>query len=74
MLGDRFRYKTYNTGEESEERLAAVDSENPHEILFANVKHLVEKGEQVLIFLKGKRDTVQCALALAEMVHVPFVA
>ena len=71
LLGDRFRYKTYNTGEESEERLAAVDSENPREILFANVKHLVEKGEQVLIFLKGKRDTVQCALALAEMLGLP---
>lgn len=71
LLGDRFRYKTYNTGEESEERLAAVDSENPREILFANAKHLVEKGEQVLIFLKGKRDTVQCALALAEMLALP---
>ncbi len=71
LLGDRFRYKTYNTGEESEERLAAVDSENPREILFANVKHLVEKGEQILIFLKGKRDTVQCALALAEMLALP---
>ena len=58
LLGDRFRYKAYNTGEEGEERLAAVDSEDPREILSANVKHLVEQGEQVLIFLKGKRDTV----------------
>ena len=27
-----------------------------------------QKEEQVLIFLKGKRDTVQCALELAEAV------
>jgi len=65
LLGDRFRYKAYNASEEGEERLVAVESEDPREILFANVKHLVEKGEQVLVFLKGKRDTVQCALALA---------
>jgi helicase len=71
LLGDRFRYKAYNTGEEGEERLAAVDAEDPRELLFANVKHLVEKGEQVLIFLKGKRDTVQCGLALAEALHLP---
>ncbi|HJY79815.1 MAG TPA: DEAD/DEAH box helicase [Candidatus Binatia bacterium] len=71
LLGDRFRYKAYNSGEESEERLATVDSEDPREILFANVKHLVEKGEQVLVFLKGKRDTVQCAMALAEMLALP---
>ncbi|MBI3303508.1 MAG: DEAD/DEAH box helicase, partial [Deltaproteobacteria bacterium] len=71
LLGDRFRYKAYNTGEEGEERLAAVDAEDPRDLLFANVKHLVEKGEQVLVFLKGKRDTVQCALALAEMLALP---
>ncbi|MGH7965861.1 MAG: DEAD/DEAH box helicase, partial [Candidatus Binatia bacterium] len=71
LLGGRFRYKAYNTGEESEERLAEVDSEDPREILFANVKHLAEKGEQVLIFLKGKRDTVQCAAALAEALALP---
>jgi helicase len=71
LLGDRFRYRAYNTGEEGEERLAAVDSEEPREILFANVKHLVEKGEQILVFLKGKRDTVQCAMALAEALGLP---
>ena len=71
LLGDRFRYKAYNASEEGEERLVAVESEDPREILFANVKHLVEKGEQVLVFLKGKRDTVQCALALAEALALP---
>ena len=65
VLGDRFRYRTYNTGEEGEERLAAVESDDPRELLYAHVTHLAQQGEQVLIFLKGKRDTVQCVLELA---------
>ncbi|MGE0684300.1 MAG: DEAD/DEAH box helicase, partial [Candidatus Binatia bacterium] len=71
LLGDRFRYRAYNSGEEGEERFAVSDSDDPRDILFANVKHLAQKGEQILIFLKGKRDTVQCALALAETQAFP---
>ena len=71
LLGDRFRYKAYNSGEEGEESLAAADSDDPRDILFANVKYLAQKGEQILVFLKGKRDTVQCALALAELQALP---
>ena len=70
-LGDRFRYRTYNTGEEGEEQLACIESDDPHEILFAHVKHLAQRGEQILIFLKGKRDTVRCALELAEESELP---
>ena len=66
VLGDRFRYRTYNTGEEGEERLAPVESDDPRALLYAHVTHLARQGEQILIFLKGKRDTVQCALELAE--------
>ena len=66
VLGDRFRYHTYNTGEEGEERLAPVESDDPRELLYAHVTHLARQGEQLLIFLKGKRDTVQCVLELAE--------
>ena len=70
-LGDRFRYRTYNTGEEGEEQLAAVESDDPRELLFAHVQHFAQQGEQVLIFLKGKRDTVRCALELAEECELP---
>ena len=66
VLGDRFRYRRYNTGEEGEERLAPVESDDPRELLYAHVTHLARQGEQILVFLKGKRDTVQCALELAE--------
>ena len=66
VLGDRFRYRTYNTGEEGEERLAPVESDDPRELLYTHVTHLARRGEQILIFLKGKRDTVQCVLELAE--------
>ena len=75
LLDGVFRYKTYNTGEEGEERFVEkdqlVESENPSEILFATVKHLAHQEEQILIFLKGKRDTVQCALTLAETAEIP---
>src|SRR5215471_2594489 len=71
LLGDRFRYKAYNSGEEGEGRLASAESDDPRQILFANVKHLVQQEEQILIFLKGKRDTVQCALTLTEESGLP---
>ncbi len=65
VLGDRFRYRTHNTGEEGEETLAPVESDDPRELLSAHVAHLAQQTEQILVFLKGKRDTVQCALELA---------
>ncbi len=71
LLGERFHYKAYNSGEEGEGRLASTESDDPRHILFANVKHLVQQEEQILIFLKGKRDTVQCALTLAEESGLP---
>jgi len=71
LLDGRFHYKAYNSGEEGEERLATVDTGDSQEVLRANVSHLVQQGEQVLIFLKRKRDTVQCALALAESLQLP---
>ncbi len=67
----RFRYKAYNTGDTGEECLAAIPSTDPRKILSANVKYLVERGEQVLIFLKSKRDTINCALALADELALP---
>ena len=71
VLGEHFRYRTYNTGEEGEEQLAQIESDDPREVLFAHVKHFAQQDEQVLIFLKGKRDTVQCALELAEEAELP---
>ena len=66
LLNGRFRYKTYNTGQEGEEELVDPGSDDPAEVLLSNVKHMVERGEQVLIFLKAKRDAVRCALKMAE--------
>jgi len=63
---DTFRYRSYNKGDEGEERLAKVNSVDPRKLLLANCKFLVEKDEQILIFLKSKRETIQCALALAK--------
>jgi len=67
----RFRYKAHNTGDTGEERLVAVDSSDPRKILFTNVKHLIDRGEQILVFLKSKRDTIHCALTLARALALP---
>lgn len=67
----KFRYKAYNTGDTGEERLATVNSSDPRKILSANVKYLIDQGEQILVFLKSKRDTIQGALALANTLQLP---
>ncbi len=71
LLNGTFRYKAYNTGEEGREQFVEIESEDPTEILLVAVKYLVHRDEQILIFLKGKWDTVQCALALAKSVQLP---
>ena len=71
LLNGAFRYKAYNTGEEGQEQLVEVKSEEPTEILLAAVKQLAHREEQILIFLKSKRDTVRCALALADSAQLP---
>lgn len=71
LLNGTFRYKAYNTGEEGRERLVECESDDPTEILLAAVTHLAHRDEQILIFLKSKRDTVRCALALAASAQLP---
>ncbi|HXG22727.1 MAG TPA: helicase-related protein [Methylomirabilota bacterium] len=48
-----------------------MHSSDPRAVLTANVKHLVEKEEQILVFLKSKRDAIQCALRLAKALRLP---
>jgi len=71
LLNGNFRYKSYNTGEEGQERFVDTESDDPTEVLLTTVTHLARQDEQILIFLKAKRDTVQCALALASSAQLP---
>ncbi|HOJ52502.1 MAG TPA: hypothetical protein PLT64_07840 [Syntrophales bacterium] len=65
-----FHYRTHNTLEKNSEPLAEIDFEDLTEVLLANVAHLVGKGDQVLVFLPSKLDTILFAGLLAERVDL----
>jgi helicase len=62
----KFFYRKHNSLEEGEEEFANIESENMDEILFPNIQKLLKQGEQVLVFLKSKNETVNLALTFAE--------
>ena len=69
-----FHYRTHNTLEKNSEPLAEIDFEDPTEVLLANVAHLAGKGDQVLVFLPSKLDTMLFAGLLAERVDLACAA
>jgi helicase len=62
----RFAYKEYNSQEEGKEEFIAVENEEIENILFPNLQMLLEKGEQVLVFLKSRNETIKMALLFAD--------
>lgn len=52
-------------------RIGEIGFEEAHPILFANVEKLVKDGEQVLVFLKSKLDSENCASLFSEKVDLP---
>jgi helicase len=71
LLDGFFFYRKHNSKEEGSEELMRLDSEEAHPILFANVEKLVKDGEQVLVFLKSKFDSENCASLFSEKVKFP---
>lgn len=71
LLDGIFFYRKHNSKEEGTEELVRLDSEEAHPILFANVEKLVKDGEQVLVFLKSKFDSENCASLFSEKVTLP---
>jgi len=66
-----FRFKKFNSGEESSEDFLDLNGGHPLEILFANIEKLVAEGEQVLVFLKSKAEVEAGTLILANRVSWP---
>jgi len=62
----RFVYREYNSQEEGEEEFTDIESEKMEEVLFPNIQNLINKGEQVLVFLKSRNETIKMALLFAE--------
>jgi len=71
LLDGKLHFRKYNSGEEGTDELVDLESEQPHEVLFANLEKLLEKGEQVLIFLKSKADCEKGAFLFSERVNLP---
>jgi helicase len=71
LLDGKLFYRKHNSKEEGIEELVGLDSEEAHPILFANVEKLVKDGEQVLVFLKSKLDSENCASLFSEKVNFP---
>jgi helicase len=71
LLDGKLFYRKHNSKEEGTEELVRLDSEEVHPILFANVEKLVKDGEQVLVFLKSKFDSENCASLFSERVNFP---
>jgi helicase len=79
LLDGIFFYRKHNSKEEGTEELVRLDSEETHPtcsersepILFANLEKLVKDKEQVLVFLKSKFDSENCASLFSEKVNFP---
>ncbi|MFH1335743.1 MAG: DEAD/DEAH box helicase, partial [Candidatus Zixiibacteriota bacterium] len=69
LLNGEFRFRKHNSGEEGSQKLVGLESEEPHLILFANLNQLLEEKEQVLVFLKSKKNCEDCALLFSEQTH-----
>jgi helicase len=71
LLDGKLHFRKYNSGEEGTDELVALESEQSHEILFANLEKLLDDGEQVLIFLKSKADCEKGAFLFSERINLP---
>ncbi|NIN00066.1 MAG: hypothetical protein GTO24_18935, partial [candidate division Zixibacteria bacterium] len=71
LLDGEFHFRKYNSGEEGMHELVQMDSDESHQILFANMQKLLEQGEQILVFLKSKRNCEECAFLFSEKVSLP---
>jgi replicative superfamily II helicase len=66
LVGGHYRYRAFNTGVEGSEQLVESMPDDPAEVLVAMVEHLVRTGEQILVFLRSKRDCERLAWKLAD--------
>ena len=65
-----FRFREWNTREEGIENFPKSQSGDIEDMLDTLVVHLVNSGEQVLIFRKDKPSTVRTAQRLAELLNL----
>lgn len=65
-----FQYRTRDIIERQPETLTGMASDESADILLANVVHLIEKGDQVLIILPSRIDTMVFARILTDRINL----
>ena len=71
LLNGAFHFRKHNSGEEGDQNLVQMESEESHHILFANLKKLLDEKEQILVFLKSKKNCEDCALLFSDESQLP---
>jgi len=67
-----FQYGAHDTlREERTEAVTGMASDDSADILLANIIHLIEKGDQILIVLPSRIDTMVFARILADRINLP---
>jgi helicase len=61
-----FHYRTHNDATEGEERLVTSAGESPWEVMCDTLAHLVEQGENALVFVKARHESRRGAELLAQ--------
>ena len=69
----RFAYREHNTGQAGSEAMVDIGSDDKKEVLLATVEDLVGRGEQVLMFLSTRPESVGWARLLAGRLTLPAV-
>ena len=66
-----FHFHEHNSGRHSQEQFPKVDSHDEQEIVLRTARHLVEKGEAVVIVRPRKETTISWAKRFAQEVDLP---
>ena len=66
-----FQYRIHNSFEKKTEILTGMASDDSADIILANILHLIDKGDQILIILQSRIDTMVFARILADRINLP---
>lgn len=66
-----FQYRIHSAFEKKTEALTGMASDDSADILLANILHLIERSDQILIVLQSRIDTMVFSRILSDRIHLP---
>ncbi len=66
-----FQYRIHGAFEKKTEALTGMASDDSADILLANILHLIERSDQILIILQSRIDTMVFACILSDRINLP---